>query len=214
MPNRRLAALGLSVLLAGCALGDRPKLESPGQAASTTVARGSPSGAPGADKILAALEQSADQSTFTAKYHLTRKLGDVERDAVVVHRPGATAVTIGDWTFIRDGQDRTCQTSTGKCVPGILLQRVSDVINTDNFWASTAAIQIRLGLGQRSADPTFSSEPVAGQNSDCVSIPLGGGVEKYCVGPTGIETLTNRNDLAVRLTALSPTIDEKVFRRG
>jgi hypothetical protein len=169
----------------------------------------------GADRILARLEHDADQATFTAHYHLTRKLGDVERDAVVVHRPGATAVTIGDWTFLReakDAQDRTCQVSTAKCLPGILLQRVSDVINTDAFWSSTAAIQIRLALNQRSASPTYGTETVAGHASDCISISLGGGTEKYCVASSGIETLTQRNDLMVKLTALSPTIDEKVFR--
>jgi hypothetical protein len=203
--------------LTACAVGQRPTMDSSLPPPATTLAAGGPTGTAGADLLLLSLEKRAPAATFTATYHLTLKLGGAQRDATVVHRPGATAVTIGDWVFIRDGKDRTCQLSTKQCQPALLLQRVSDVTPTDNFWASTPAIQIRLDLHQESGPPVFTTQTVGGQASNCISIPLpggadqAGGAEKYCVAPVGIASLVDRGDVLVELTDLTATVDAHAF---
>ena len=100
--SRRAAVLAV----AGCATGPRPTLEKPAGASSDLGgAPGTPSGDAGADGVLSLLE-GTDGATFTATYHITRKLGPQETDATVVQAGDTRSITVGDVRFLHTTQDR------------------------------------------------------------------------------------------------------------
>jgi hypothetical protein len=201
----------LSVLLAACATGPRPTLEKPaGAAPDLGGAPGTPSGDAGADGVLSLLE-GTNGATFTATYHITRKLGPAETDATVVQAGDTRSITVGDVRFLHTTQDVTCSLSSEACEPGTLDARISDYSVGSAFWAGGPARALRVALTRRSGPPVGSTQNVAGQSTQCVDVPVGAGVEHYCATTVGPVARWDTAAVAVELTGLSATPDTTAF---
>jgi hypothetical protein len=213
-PRRRRTLLGaavLLVLLAACATGPRPTLEKPASATSDLGgAPGTPSGDAGADGVLGLLE-GTNGATFTATYHITRKLGPEETDATVVQDGDTRSITVGDVRFLHTSQDVTCSLSSEDCQPGTLDARISDYSVGSAFWAGGPARALRVAMTRRSGPPVASTQDVAGQSAQCVDVPVGAGVEHYCATTLGPIARWDTAAVAVELTGLSPTPDTTAF---
>jgi hypothetical protein len=204
--------LGVAVLVvvAGCATGARPTLLKPDSSTDLGGAPGTPSGDAGTDGVLSLLEGTAG-ATFTATYHITRKLGPQETDATVVQEGDTRSVTVGDVRFLHTSQDQTCSISADACEPGTLDARISDYSVGSAFWASGPARALRVAMTRRSGPPVASTQSVAGQSAQCVDVPVGAGVEHYCATPLGPVARWDTAAVAVELTGLSPTPDTTAF---
>jgi len=195
---------------AGCATGPRPTLQPAAAATDLGGAPGTPSGDAGADGVLSLLE-GATGATFTATYHITRKLGPQETDATVVQQGDTRSITVGDVRFLHTSQDVTCSMSSTTCEPGTLDARISDYSVGSAFWAGGPARALRVALTRRSGPPVASSQDVAGQSVQCLDVPVGAGVEHYCATTTGPIARWDTAAVAVELTALSPMPDTTAF---
>lgn len=206
LPRRApLAALGAVVVLvgAGCATGPRPTLGPVDPAGIGTT-----TGVPAVDDLLRRLD-AVETQTFTAKYHITRKLGPVSRDATVVVQARTVSATVGDIRYLHSqaGGDQTCSMTSQTCDEGTLDQRISDLGVTSGFYGPAVARMIRLSMARRDGTPTTSTAQITGITADCIGIPLGGGTESYCVLTSGALAKVDRADVAIDLTSFSPEAD-------
>jgi hypothetical protein len=195
-------------VLAGCALGPRPTLaETP----PSTVATGT-TGNDTLDAMLGQLAGAAGQ-TFTAAYAVTAQVGPVTTSATVTQQPPRTAVVMGAVTFYKGSSERTCTSTDSVCSAGIAEQKISDTGVTSNFYAVQAATQMRVSASRRNGDLRFSTQTVAATPADCVEIPIGTGVETYCVTSDAINVVARvvRADYTVELSSLSDVVTETVF---
>jgi hypothetical protein len=203
------AALMVAVVVTGCS-GARPTLEKAAAAPDLGGAPGTPSGDAGTDAVLKLLE-GADASTFTARYHITRKLGPLSTDAAVVQQDGTRSITVGDVRFLHTDHDVTCSLSDDACEPGTLDARISDYSVGSAFWASGPARALRVAMTRRSGPPVASTQDVAGQSTQCVDVPVGAGVEHYCATSLGPIARWDTAAVAVELTGLNPAADATAF---
>jgi hypothetical protein len=210
VPARRrtlLGAVAVVVVLTGCVTGQRPTLQQqPASSDDLGGAPGTPSGDAGADGVLSRLEGTAG-ATFTATYHITRKLGPQETDATVVQQGDSRSITVGDVRFLHTKQDLTCSMKDDACEPGTLDARISDYSVGSAFWAGGPARALRVALTRRSGPPVASTQSVAGQDVQCVDVPVGAGVEHYCATTLGPIARWDTAAVAVELTGLTPTPD-------
>jgi hypothetical protein len=213
VPTRRRSVLGVVVLLvtaAACATGPRPTLDKTDAGADLGGAPGTPSGDAGADGVLSLLEGTTG-ATFTATYHITRKLGPQETDATVVQQGDARSITVGDVRFLHTSRDLTCSMSSDACEPGTLDARISDYSVGSAFWAGGPARALRVAMTRRRGPPVASTQSVAGQSAQCVDVPVGAGVEHYCATALGPIARWDTAAVAVELTGLSATPDTTAF---
>ncbi len=201
----------VAVAAAGCATGPRPHFaDDTGSAALLGGNPGSPSGDAAADGVLALLE-GANANSFTATYHITRKLGPNETDATVVQDGDRRAITVGDVRFLHTTADETCSVSANTCEPGTLDARISDYSIGSAFWSGGPARALRVTMTRRSGPPVASTQTVGGQSAQCVDVPVGAGVEHYCATDAGPVARWDTAAVKVELTAFSPTADDSVF---
>jgi hypothetical protein len=205
--RRVVGALWALVVLTGCALGPRPTL---GQSPKAV-----PTGSTGNETLDAMLGRLAASSTqsFTAAYAITRQVGPVTTSATVVQHPPQIAVVMGAVTFYKGPSERTCTTGSNACTSGIVEQKVSDTGVTSTFYSTQVATQIRVNAKRRSGDLSFETQTVANTASDCVKIPIGNGVELYCVtkGPITVVSRVQRADYTIEMSSLSNVVTDSVF---
>jgi hypothetical protein len=203
-----MAVVATSALLTSCFTGSRPHLN---DADSTLGGRpGTPSGDAGADTVLGLLEGTAG-AQFTATYRIVRKLGPNETNATVVQDGDTRSVTVGDIRFLHTSTDQTCSISADACEPGTLDARISDYSVGSAFWAGGPARALRVAMTRRSGPPVASTQTVGGQTAQCVDVPVGPGVEHYCVTPLGPVARWDTAALTVELTTMTNTPDATAF---
>jgi hypothetical protein len=211
-----VAVAAFAVVAAGCALGERPTLGEPADAAPGLPAAENPAatastGVAEVDALLARLD-ATPAVTFAADYRVTRKLGPVTADARVEQLPPQLAVTVGDVRFIvGDGNDRTCAVSASTCEPGRLEQRISDLMIGSRFYAEGPAAALRVAMARRVADPEFTTREIAGLVADCVSVPVGDGADLTCVTPDGPLALLDTAAVTIEITSWSTAPDPAAF---
>ena len=172
-----------------------------------------PTGNADVDRVLARLDAVGGE-TFTADYVITRKLGSVERAATVVSQPPRTTVRVGDVAlYDDDNPDQTCDLSAGTCEDGLLDQRISDLGVSARF-SGRAPAQPRGGaVARESSPPTVDTAQVAGIGAECLHVPVGGGMETYCVTGNGLVALLDTAAVHIELTSLTPEVDPSAFDR-
>lgn len=172
-----------------------------------------PTGNADVDRVLARLDAVGGE-TFTADYVITRKLGSVERAATVVSQPPRTTVRVGDVAlYDDDNPDQTCDLSAGTCEDGLLDQRISDLGVSARFYGPAPAQQLRVAVARESSPPTVDTAQVAGIGAECLHVPVGGGMETYCVTGNGLVALLDTAAVHIELTSLTPEVDPSAFDR-
>ena len=199
------------VLLAGCATGARPSLGEPVPLGGET---GQATGNEVVDRLLRLLETDP-QGPFTATYEITRKLGPMTTAATVVRNGSATSVTVGDVRFLwGTGEDVTCSIASRVCDPGILDARISgDYSVPSTFWMDSPARLLRVSAARSAGEPSAYQATIAGLAVECVDVPVGIGVEKYCVTPTGPVASVDTAAIFVDLKAWADTADPAALQR-
>jgi hypothetical protein len=150
------------------------------------------------DAVLAKLEQPGAPG-LTLKYHLVRRLGPLEADAIVVRDGATTSVTMGDVRVVRQASPVTCDLTAASCKGGIDERRFAELGVSSEFWAASPARALRVTYGRRSGPATPSTQTIAGLQAQCVDIPVAPGVERYCVSPLGAIALWDTADKHVEL---------------
>ena len=155
------------------------------------------------------------QATFTADYTVVTKFGNVTTPATVVQAgPARRAVTIGQIRFIVDGADTaTCDLDTDECSTTIDAARVSDVQLTPDFYAASAAAELRHDTELRAGPTRASTETIAGQPATCVVVTTTSGESTYCALDAGPLARLDAADQSIELTEYSPTADESQFEQ-
>ena len=204
------AIVALAVGIGACVPADsRPTL---GTEAANTLST-EPTGIADVDRVLARLDAVGGE-TFTADYTITRKLGPVERAATVVSQPPRTTVRVGDVAlYDDDSPDQTCDLRAGTCEDGLLDQRISDLGVSARFYGPAPAQQLRVAVARESSAPSVDTTEVAGIGADCLHVPVGGGVETYCVTVNGLIALLDTAAVHIELTSLTPAVDPAAFDR-
>jgi hypothetical protein len=200
--------IAVAAVAVACATGPRPHFAE--DAAALGGEPGTPSGDAGADRVLGLLEAVGD-GPFTATYHITRKLGPNETNAMVVQDGDKRSITVGDVRFLHTDQDVTCVISRKACEPGTLDARISDYSVGSAFWASGPARALRVALTRRSGPSVPSTQTVAGQEAQCVDVPVGAGVEHYCATPGGPVARWDTAAVAVELTGFADSAELDAF---
>lgn len=214
MPRARAltacAAAAFGLVVGACVPADsRPTL---GTSPVDSLSR-EPTGIPDVDRLLARLDDVSGE-TFTADYTITRKLGPVERAARVVSQPPRTTVRVGDIAlYDDDNPDQTCDLVAGTCEDGLLDQRISDVGVGSRFYGPSTAQQLRVAVARESSLPTVDSTQVAGVGAECLHVPVGGGIETYCVTGNGLVARLDTAAVHIELTSLIPEADPAAFDR-
>lgn len=182
--------------LAGCALGPRP----------TLVAEAAVND-PAIEAVLEHLD-TADSSTFTATYDIIPSASGTATAATVEQTDGRRHVTIGDTTFITDGQtNRTCAIDATNCIDQLDDTRVSNLNITNRFWGPSFASRLRLDAGRNTADGVGSTTTIAGQPATCVDIAVVGGTVSYCALDAGPLARYFGADVSIEMTGFTPTAD-------
>lgn len=197
------AAFAFAVIATGCITGERATFGcGPGESTGRTEI----------DEVLNRLECVAT-STFTAKYTILTRLGDVESDATVVQATsGRRSITINDVRYVYDnGRTATCDLVTETCEAVINEARTSDVLLTSEFYAQAMASRLRVDAERRIGDPVASEIEVAGQPAVCVAVPVSGGTKTYCALESGVLARFDGSDLLIELTGYSDIPDEAAF---
>jgi hypothetical protein len=201
---------GLVVGTGACVPADgRPTL---GTAPVDSLSR-EPTGIADVDRVLARLDAVGGE-TFTADYTITRKLGPVERAATVVSQPPRTTVRVGDIAlYDDDNPDQTCDLAAGTCEDGLLDQRISDVGVGARFYGPATAQQLRVAVARESSKPTVDTTQVAGVGAECLPVPVGGGIETYCVTGDGLIAMLDTAAVHIEMTSFTPDVDPSAFDR-
>jgi hypothetical protein len=203
-----LAALVAGVsLVSGCATGERPTL---GESVPMGGGSGQPVGDPAVDAVLAALEGDGSPA-YTARYHLTRKLGAAEADGTVVRDGDRRSITVGDVRFLLGAGEQTCDLATGDCEDGLDEARISDIGLAASFYGPSPARALRVAYERRSGPPTGADATVGGLQVRCVDVPVGPGVERYCAAPGGQIALWDTAATTVELVSYADVADAEAF---
>lgn len=198
--------LVVTVLLGtACATGPRPTWGDTTLPPASTM-----TGDPDIDAVLALLDAPSD-AAMTADYSVLRKYGNVTTTAHLALSPGGRrSVTLGDVRFVT-GPDGSATCTPDGCQQGILAQAASDVGVTIEFWAADAAARLRRDATAKIGPATVRSTTVAGQQVECVDLPVSGGTAVYCVLPSGVLAVLDDGDVRVELTGFTPASLESEF---
>jgi hypothetical protein len=193
------------LLLAGCALGERPYFEE-----SPTVV-GTSTGDDAIDAVLDLLDGVGD-ATFTATYQVTLRFGGKVSAATITQVGTRRSVTIGQLRFVIDGVgNRTCALDTGVCEDGVQAARVSDTGLTPDFASGDMAKRLRRDATARIATSVVSQAEIAGQTATCVDVSVSGGTKQYCALADGAIARFVGADIDLQLISYLPSADETLF---
>ncbi len=187
-----------TLLLAGCALGQRPTLEAPEVP--------TPTGPVGDAQVDALLDRMATMSTgtFSATFSLTH---DGQTTAAEVNRqPPITAVAIGSDRFYAGG-NRELSCNGSSCADGIDADLVTRVGWEPTFFSDDAAADMRAAYSARTAEPSFSTRESPAGPADCVTIALAAGSDIYCVAASGMLTYADGPGGTIVLDTISEQVD-------
>ncbi len=203
MNRRALPLLALvALLLTGCFTGKRPSFnDSPFPVGATT-------GDAAIDAVLQKLD-AATAGPASATYSVLTKYGNVTNNAAIVLDSGSRSVTIANVRYVDTptGAATCAADNSAPCVSGLDAARVSNIGVTINFYSSEAATRLRRDAQAVLAPSTPHAETIADQSALCVDVPLSGGVAVYCALDNGLVARLDDGDVAVNLTAFSPTSD-------
>jgi hypothetical protein len=203
--------LGLPLLLASCATGERPSFEDE-QETAPVVSTGNTE----IDTVLALLD-SVDRSEFTVAYAIETKFNTISSTGLVVQATGQRrSVTVTNpersVRFITDGPDeRTCDLLTAECEPSINDARISDTQLPHTFYGPAFARRLRADAERRIDDPTLYQKAIAGQDATCVDVVVNGGTKTYCALPSGPLAEFVGADVTIALTSYTPEADVTKF---
>ena len=215
-PHRARAvtsALGLLlvVVLAGCALGERPRLVADTSTGDADV-----------DELLDRIA-GLDAAVYTAAYDVYVPFDD--RTVAVTTTQAAAderSLTIGDVRFlVDDGAAETCILSTGRCTDGHDSALVSDVQMTNDFFATSLAARLRRDAALAVGPIGATDETFVGTAARCVTIPLPAApatpdqrtAGRYCIFANGVLAALQAADLSTTLTGYHTGADEDQLRR-
>ncbi len=203
MNRRALPVLALvALLLTGCLTGERPYFD------DNPFPVGSPTGDTGIDAVLQKFD-AVIPGPATASYSVLTKFGNVTNTAGVVLDGGSRSVTIGNVRYVETATGSvTCtEDNTAPCAAGLDAARVSNIGVTIDFYATEAATRLRRDSLAILAPSTTHVETIGDQSALCVDVPLAGGTAVYCALDNGFVARVDDGDVAVNLTAFSPTAD-------
>jgi hypothetical protein len=208
-----VAVLGPVIVsvLAGCALGQRPRL-----AAETST------GNADVDELLDRVA-GLDAAVYTAAYEVHVPFDD--RNVAVATTQAAAderSLTIGDVRFlVADGAAETCTLSTGRCTDGHDAALVSDVQMTNDFFGTSLAARLRRDTALAVGPIEATDETFAGTTARCVTIPLPAApappderaAARYCIFANGVLADLEAADISTTLTGYRTEADEAQLRR-
>jgi hypothetical protein len=207
VPHRHLTIAGAAIaclVLASCALGERPSFE------QGPTLEGTPTGDAAIDAVLTQLD-NIDQAVFTADYTATVVFNQVTTAVRATQtEPLRRAVTIGEVTFITDVTgSRTC--TAGACEPLIDAASVSNTgVSPDFIWGDVAKRLRRAAASQVNA-PVASTKLIASKEATCVAIPVTNGAVQACVFIDGVLAEFIGGDVTMRAESYTTVGDETPF---
>ncbi|MBW8826635.1 MAG: hypothetical protein JF603_09840 [Acidobacteria bacterium] len=198
MRRRTATALLAAIVLAGCAGGDRPKVDS---ADAVQPDREVP------PALLAFLRRVVrpGATPFTASYQVLQKLGSTTEQVTVDSAPPSWRIDVGDLVVVGGATRATCRRSAGTCRRGVSEPELSGYgIFSRSF--STGPVQALQTAARRegAGAPIFSSRTLAGVHLDCVAIPIGAATPtEACLTPDGVFGLVDDPSKRIELTSYS-----------
>ncbi len=195
-----VAGMLFALVTTGCALGERPELE-------TVVVVDDAAAA----VVLERLER-ADSVPFTASYDIIPSSTGETTVAIVRQLDDTRRVTIGDVDYLTDGgASRTCRRATGDCVDGLDDALISDLNITNRFWSDSIASRLTVDAARRVGFSEGHTETIAGQPAACADVPVLGGVVVYCALDAGVLARFFNADVSIELTSFSSQVDAAAF---
>ena len=204
--RHRPVIVAFILLLSGCFTGERPSIT------TEPFPRGSSSGDPSIDQVLAQLD-AVNEGPYAAHYTVLTKFGNTTRPASVTVAPSRRSVTVGDVRFIdSSGASQTCiLDSTDPGSSSIDPARISDTQITPDFYAADAAKRLRRSAASRIGEPIAHTDQIAGQSAVCVDVPLSGGTSVFCALTNGPLARLDDGAVSINLTEYAPAVDESLF---
>ncbi len=208
---RRVACVTVAgLVLAACFTGERPEFEDENSepAAST--------GNEDIDRVLGLLD-SVDRSEFTVGYDIETKFNTVSSTGIVVQAVGQRrSITVENdertVRFIEDaGEQLTCDLLVGECENSLNDARISDTQLSHTFYGPAFARRLRVDADGRIGDPEAYTKNIAGQDAECVDVPVPGGIKTYCALASGPLAQFVGADVEIDLTSYSPEPDTTKF---
>jgi hypothetical protein len=199
-PRRLFRSLRLVVVLvtltatAGCFTGERPTL-------TTRSELDDPAAQSVVDRL--GLASSID---FSATYNITPTRTGQPTIASVTQLNGRRKVTIGDVTYLVDGDvTRTCQNEDQSCADYLDDARVSDLNVTHRFWGDAFAARLEIDARRRIGFSTAGNAVIAGYPAACVDITVPStselsGTVQYCALDAGVLGRYVGADVNIELT--------------
>lgn len=193
------------LLLTGCLTGQRPSFENEDPLDIE-------SGDEAVDAILERLDAVAP-TQFTAQYEILTRLGSLDSTATVVQADNSRrSITINDVRFIDSSETvATCNLITGECEATLNDARVSDLLLSHEFYAKNFARRLRVDANRRVGDTNGYTITQAGQQVQCVDVPVTGGTVTYCALDSGPLARYDGNDLFIQMTSITDVPDESKF---
>lgn len=164
---RLLIAAGVSLVLAGCFTGERPRL-----VVDDTLP---PVDDTAISTVVDVLSAPSDGTAFTVVYRITTKFGGQTTDGSVVIDPlNGTSVRIADTRYITrlDGSTITCSTITNACTPGIDETKVADRMLNSRIFRDAIVDRLRQDATVAVGDSTLERRSVADRPASCVRVPV------------------------------------------
>jgi len=185
----------LTLLVAGCQLGERPTL-GPEQSVTT--------GDAATDAVLERLDATPTRA-FSAEYSIVTPTGEDTTATVVSDGNGGRTITVGSTRYLVSGTaSETCDTIDGNCSAGLDPQPISSYGISPDFYGTSAANRLRRDAGIRVGPTTASDETVAGQDASCVTVPIEDTASVFCALEDGPLARWRSTDITIELTAFSP----------
>ena len=203
MTRRALPLLALAaLLLTGCFTGPRPHFN------DDPFPTGLQTGDPAIDAVLQKLD-AATTGPATATYSVLTKFGNVTNSGTALLGVDSRSITIGNVRYVETPAGSVTCADDGSipCIAGLDPTRISDIGVTIEFYAAEAATRLRRDATSMIAPTTSHVETIADLPALCVDVPLAGGVAVYCALDNGLVARVDDGDVAVNLTAFSPTAD-------
>lgn len=205
LPRLRLGRAGVAVaavslLLAGCATGERPMLE-PVPVVDDEAA----------EVVLERLAR-AGSVPFTATYDIVPSTTGATTTAVVRQLDGRRRVTIGNVDYLLDGATvQTCQLESDECEEFVNDALVSDLNLTHRFWSDGIADRLVVDASRRTGFSEGRTDTIAGRSAACVDVPVLGGTVLYCALDEGVLARYFNADVSIELTSFTSDVDPESF---
>ncbi len=183
------------MLLAGCAVGERPTLEQPTEFDD------------GAAEPVAELLDRAGTARFDATYRITPTSAVESTDARVTRTPDRARIEIGDVVFETEGGTTTTCTD-GNCDEFANDARISDLGITHNFWGPAFRQRLLTDSSRRVGPTTGSFTQIAGRPATCVTIQVPSSLDAvgsvvYCALDDGVLARYQGADVSIELTSIT-----------